>query len=244
MQNYKMTIEYDGTDYFGFQIQPKGKTIQSALERALEKLFRQKIRIISSGRTDRGVHAWGHVVNFKVDSQLKNKNIHAALNTYLPKDIVIKNIVKVPIDFHAQYSVRDKTYEYTIVTSPYRMPLSQRYAYCCDYQFNIPAMRKALKSLQGKHDFRAFASRVPTDKNTIRTIKKATLTMDANRIRIRIQADGFLYNMVRNIVGTVCCVGQGKITVREFVKILHSKDRTKAAAPAPAEGLSLLTVRY
>ncbi|MBN1492707.1 MAG: tRNA pseudouridine(38-40) synthase TruA [Candidatus Omnitrophica bacterium] len=244
MQNYKLTIEYDGTNYLGFQVQAKGKTIQGEIEHALERLFREKIRIISSGRTDRGVHARGHVINFKVSTDLKNRNIRAALNTYLPRDIVIKKIEKVASDFHAQYSVKDKTYEYVIVLASIRSPLLQRYAYCCNYDFNVKAMRKALKHVVGKHDFRAFASKIPSDKNTERTIKKATLNFNGARLAIRLTADGFLYNMVRNIMGTLCLVGQGKLTSDDFRNILRSKDRTKAAPPAPPEGLTLLSVHY
>jgi tRNA pseudouridine38-40 synthase len=244
MQNYKLTIEYDGTEYLGFQIQAKGKTIQAELERALERLFCEKVRVISSGRTDRGVHAKGHVINFKVKTTLKNKNIQAALNTYLPRDIVVKKIEKVPDDFHAQYSVKDKTYEYTVVISPCRLPLRQRFAYCCNYSYDVSAMRKTLRCIIGRHDFRAFASRFPTDKDTVRTIKNARIVQVGEVIVFRLTADGFLYNMVRNIVGTLFLVGQGKITGAHFKTILLSKDRTQAAAPAPAEGLALVAVRY
>jgi len=244
MQNYKLTIEYDGTEYSGFQVQLKERTIQAELERALERLFHEKIRVISSGRTDRGVHAQGHVINFKVATKLKNRNIQAALNAFLPHDIVIKTIEKVPLDFHAQYSVKDKTYKYTIVQSRCRRPLEQRYAYCCNYKYDVAAMRRALHYVVGKHDFRAFASRFPKDKNTVRTIKRAHLFQAGDTIIIEISADGFLYNMVRNIVGTLFLVGQGKMTSTSFKTILLSKDRRRAAAPAPAEGLCLKKVRY
>lgn len=244
MRNYKLIIEYDGTHYVGFQVQPKGVTIQGALEDALEKLFCRKIRIISCGRTDRGVHAKAHVVNFKVDSTIQPPNIVCALNRYLPVDIAVKKIISVPLDFHAQYSTKHKTYEYTIHMTHSRSPLTSRYVYQCAYDLDICAMKKALPYVVGTHDFRAFASQVPASKNTIRTITKARLICRRNQIKIRLTADGFLYNMVRNIVGTLLLVGQGKISYADFRNILSACDRTKAGSPVPPQGLCLISVKY
>ena len=244
MQNYKLTLEYEGLNYNGFQIQKNGNTIQAEIEKALQKLFHQQIRIISCGRTDSGVHALGHVINFKVDTKIKDDNILKALNRYLPLDIVVKKVQKVPLDFHAQYDAKGKVYEYTIINQLIRSPLRDRYAHRINQELDVAAMKKAMKALEGKHDFRSFASKTSLDKNTVRTIYKAQLVVKKNQMILRFEGNGFLYNMVRNMVGTVLDVGMKKTTVTDFKKILQAKDRTQAGPIVPAKGLLLKKVSY
>ena len=243
-QNFKLTIEYDGTNYLGFQVQAKGVTIQSAVEEACEKLFCQKLRIVSCGRTDSGVHAEEHVVNVVVDTKLKIKNIRDGLNRYLPRDIAVLSVRKVPLSFHARFAAKKKTYEYRIVNRQVRSPLDERYAYFIPQLLDVVAMRKALAMLIGKHDFRSFASQMPDDKNTVRTMFAATITKRNGRISIRLTADGFLYNMVRAIVGTVCLVGKGSMTLDEFRAIVDARSRMHRGPTIPSQGLRLLSVRY
>lgn len=244
MQNYKLILEYDGTNYCGFQVQAHEKTIQAELEAALEKLFQKKIRIISCGRTDSGVHALCHVVNFKVATMLKNRNIQDGLNRYLPRDIAVLSVAKAPETFHARYGAKKKTYAYRILTRPVRSPLRQRYAVHTIYPLNVARMRKALKLLEGRHDFRSFASKMPKEKNTVRTMHRAAIRATGDELVISLTANGFLYNMVRNIVGTVCLVGRGKMTIEEFVQAFRKKNRIVAGPTAPAHGLCLMKVRY
>ena len=246
MRNLKLFISYDGTNYCGWQRQKKRGTIQGRIEEALERLLQEKVKLTGSGRTDSGVHAFSQVANFKTKSNLSLREIKRGLNGLLPKDIRIKNIISAPEKFNSRYNVLSKTYQYII--SHQESPFLQDYAYFCPTQLNLPAMRKAAKALLGKHDFKAFQAAGSRIKDSVRSIKKLSIrkkkTTLANLILIEIEADGFLYKMARNIIGTLLEVGKGKKVPQDIKKILDKKNRKFAGLTAPAKGLYLKEVKY
>lgn len=247
MPNFKLTIEYDGADFNGWQIQKKGeRTVQGEIKKACEHIFKQKVNVIASGRTDSGVHARGQVIHFKVDTRMKALEVHKALNSRLPLDIAILNVKEVPDDFHAQYSVKEKTYRYTILSANQRSVFLRERAYFYSYPLNIMHMRKAANVLIGRHDFKSFQAHDPlrADQDTVRTIKRLTIKKQGDFVYIDVTANGFLYKMVRNIVGVLLAVGSGQVALAEVGKILKSKDRSKAHNTAPAHGLCLMKVVY
>lgn len=252
MRNIKLTLEYDGTGYFGFQKQPSKVTIQSSLEKALSKLFNQKMKIAAaSGRTDRGVHALGQVVNFQTESKLKTSQILKGLNSYLPKDIVVKRVVNEKKNFHARYSAKRKTYEYSVWNHPVRSALYLNRVCHFPYELDFTKVKRALKILEGKHDFKSFANRDPSreaklekGKGTVRRIEEFKLIKKGSLLRFQVSADGFLYNMVRILVGTVLEFGMGRISERELRGLLRAPNRAKAGRTMPSEGLTLISVSY
>lgn len=247
IRNFKLTLEYDGADFSGWQIQKKGeRTVQGELEKAAASIFKHPVKGIASGRTDSGVHAKGQVVSLKAETQMKCSDILKALNSRLPGDVAIIAVKEVSDDFHAQYSVKEKTYRYTIINSPIRSVFLRERAYFYFRNLNISIMRKAAKDLIGRHDFKAFQAHDPlrADKSSVRTIKKIVITKDKNLIYIDVTADGFLYKMVRNIVGTLLATGSGLIPKDAIPAILKSKDRNQAHNTAPAHGLCLMSVKY
>ena len=246
MRNIRLTISYDGTNYCGWQRQKKRGTIQGTIEEVLERLLQEEVKLIGSGRTDSGVHALSQVANFKTKSNLSLREIRRGLNGLLPKDIRIKNIISAPEKFNSRYDVLSKTYQYII--SHQESPFLQHYACFCPTQLNLPAMRKAAKALLGKHDFKAFQAAGSRIKDSVRSIKKLSIrkkkTTLANLILIEIEADGFLYKMARNIIGTLFEVGKGKKVPQDIKKILDKKNRKFAGPTAPAKGLYLKEVKY
>lgn len=253
MRNIKLTIEYDGTNYQGWQRQKvksqkskvKSKTIQETLESTSEKILQEKIKLIASGRTDAGVHANGQVANFKTKSLLPADTIKKALNSLLPEDIRIKALSEVDKDFHSRFNVKSKIYRYTLWQDSYTPPCSRFYVRLIPYRLNLTAMRKAARGLFGCHDFRAFQTdSTGFSNNTRRTIKNIKLKKDGSMIYIDIEADGFLYNMARSIAGTLIEVGRGYLKPSDVKKILESRDRREAGPVAPARGLCLMEVRY
>ncbi|MCK4245152.1 MAG: tRNA pseudouridine(38-40) synthase TruA [Candidatus Omnitrophica bacterium] len=249
MRNIRLTISYDGTNYSGWQRQ-KGSlekgTIQGTIEEALERLLQEKVKLIGSGRTDSGVHATAQVANFKTKSSLSLREIRRGLNGLLDKDIRIKNIKGVPEKFNSRYAVCSKTYQYII--SHQDSPFLEHYTCFCPTQLDLPAMRKAAKALLGKHDFSSFQAAGSRIKDSVRSIKKLSIRKKkailGNLILIEIEADGFLYKMARNIIGTLLEVGQGKKVPRDIKKILDKKNRKFAGPTAPAKGLYLKEVKY
>lgn len=247
MRNIKLVLEYNGSTFFGFQKQPGRPTIQEALEKALSGFFDRKIKIAAaSGRTDTGVHAEGQVVNFRVSSDLDIRKIQKGLNALLPSSVVVKEIRKVAPGFHARYSVRSKAYEYRIWNHPCRSPLIAERAFHVPYSLNIAKMRQAAKALLGKRDFRSFTSVSAMKKGSscVRTIRRFQIKKQGHFIFIRVEADGFLYHMVRNMVGTLLEIGRGKRRVEDMASILKAKDRRLAGMTAPSEGLTLIRVIY
>ena len=252
MRNVKLTISYDGTNYCGWQKQKgefrgvKKRTIQGTIEETLGKLLQEEIKLIGSGRTDSGVHAFGQIANFKTKSNLSSKEMGRGLNALLPQDIRIKRVITVPERFNSRYDVLSKTYHYVI--SQQNSPFLHNYSYFCPCKLELSAMRKASKFLIGKHNFSSFQAAGSKIKNSVRSVKKLSIrkkkTTCSDLIRIKIQASGFLYKMVRNIVGTLLEVGKGKIASQDVKKILDKKDRKFAGPTAPAKGLYLKKVRY
>jgi len=247
MQNYKLTLEYDGTHFSGWQIQGKAvRTVQGEIQKACTKIFGKKLTVIGSGRTDAGVHAKAQVANINVQTKLSEESLRAALNAHLPDDIAVHKIEKVSKDFHAQFSARSKTYRYTVYNGRARSALWRQFSAHYPYKVNLSRMKKEAKGLVGKHDFRSFqasdAARKEAD--TVRVLKRLAIRKTLDFITIDIEADGFLYKMVRNIVGTLLYCGSGKLDEGSMKKILLEKDRNAAGKTAPACGLCLLEVKY
>ncbi|MDD4980890.1 MAG: tRNA pseudouridine(38-40) synthase TruA [Candidatus Omnitrophica bacterium] len=258
MRNIKLTIEYAGTKYAGWQVQGRRhRTIQGTLEKALQKILREKIHLIGSGRTDAGVHAFGQVANFKTDSGVPVWKIQKALNANLPGDIVITSVEDVNFDFHSRFDAKSKVYRYTVLNRAYPPAILKDKVYFYPYPLDVELMRKETKSLLGRHDFKSFCASSSSVKDTIRTIKNITIKKSAyslqltvyslkkpSLITIEIEADGFLYNMVRNITGTLLEIGRGKLPAGSLKRILLAKNRRLAGPTAPAQGLCLLEVKY
>lgn len=244
MQNIKLTIEYDGTRFAGWQLQSNANnTIQEVIEKALGKILKERVRLTPAGRTDAGVHAKGQVANFKTKSKLTPEVIQRALNGQLPKDVVIKKAESAPLNFHARYRATSKSYRYTILNNKIRSPINRHYAAFIPYQLDVKPMQEAARSLVGRHDFRSFQTKVD-NKSAVRTIKTLMIKKNKGLIYIDVEGDGFLYNMVRNIVGTLVEVGRGKLNPKDISEILRKKARSSAGPCAPAEGLCLMKVRY
>jgi tRNA pseudouridine38-40 synthase len=244
MRNIKLTIEYEGTAYLGWQRQPQGMTIQQALEESLERIIGEMPEVIGASRTDAGVHARGQVANFKTDSELPAERIQSALNALLPLDIVIVAAEEVPEDFHARFSARSKLYHYTIWNRRVRPVLDRRFCWHVRWPLELAPLREASACLIGEHDFAAFRSANAQSETTVRTIERADWEQDFTRLTFAIEANGFLYNMVRALVGTLLEVGRRKMTPEEFRRVLESGERAQAGRTAPARGLCLMRVRY
>ena len=251
MPNILLEIEYDGTNYSGWQAQGhkvtrsqghKLKTIQETIENTLQKILQEKIKLIASGRTDAGVHAKGQVANFKTKSRLPLSKIKLALNSLLPRDILIKSIKQIPADFHSRYSAKLKLYRYTILNRDYSDVFLYRYVWYYPYKLNINLMKNQAKALLGRHNFKSFQASDRPKRNSIRTIKRLSIKKEKDFIYFDIESDGFLYKMVRNIVGTLVEIGSGKPT--ELVNVLGKLDRKDAGPTAPACGLCLIKVKY
>ena len=247
MRNIKLVLEYNGSMFFGFQKQPGRPTIQEVLEKALSGFFARKMKIAAaSGRTDTGVHAEGQVVNFKISSDHELKRIQKGLNALLPPPVVIKEIEEVPPDFHARYGVRSKAYEYRIWNHPCRSPLIAGRAFHVPIPLCVTKMRQAARAFLGKHDFKSFTSVSAMKKGNscVRTIKRFQIKKQGYLIRMRVEANGFLYHMIRNMAGTLLEVGRGKRMAEDIAVILKAKDRRLAGMTAPSEGLTLIRVTY
>ena len=245
MRNIKLTIQYDGTCYSGWQFQKNAKSIQEVIQGDIKKITGEKVNLTGSGRTDAGVHAMAQVANFKTRSKIPLERIRMALNSILPKDIVIYHIEPSDPKFDAQRSAKKKLYRYTIMNSDFLDPFLRRYAAKVFYEIDIGRMRRAAKTLVGRHDFKSFqATDGDREKNTVRTVKKIKIEKDGDLIYIDIEANGFLYNMARNIAGTLVEVGRGKFSVASVKDILRKKDRRHCGPTMPAKGLSLVMVSY
>ncbi|MCD4781005.1 MAG: tRNA pseudouridine(38-40) synthase TruA [Candidatus Omnitrophica bacterium] len=248
MRNIKITIEYDGTDFQGWQIQKKKeRTIQDEIKKSLHKIFGKALNVCGSGRTDSGVHALAQVAHFKVHSPMPIEIIRRALNGNLPPDIAITRVEEVPLDFHAQYSPKSKIYRYTIHNGSVRSALWRRYSLCVSTKLNVASMRREAQYLVGEHDFKSFQASDPVRRNkgsSIRAIHQIKIKKSGDFIFIDIEANGFLYKMVRNIVGCLIAVGQGRLSQGGLKVILEQKDRRCALETARAHGLCLFEVKY
>lgn len=244
MRNIKLTLEYDGTNYFGWQKQPKEVTVQGAVEEALTKLTKEEISITGCSRTDSKVHAKGYICNFKTNSRIPAESFREALNFHLPEDIAVIASEEVDEAFHSRYDCIGKMYSYTIVNTRSRMPMCRNFAYHVKYELNIDRMKEAAEFFIGTHDFEAFRNLGSSVKTTVRTITELNVVQEKEYIKIYIAADGFLYNMVRIIVGTLIDVGMGKKEPADIISILESKERKKAGKTCPPQGLCLFEVYY
>ncbi|KNF08052.1 tRNA pseudouridine synthase A [Gottschalkia purinilytica] len=244
MRNIKLIVEYDGTSYCGWQKQPNQPTIQETIENAIYKITKEDITLIGSGRTDSGVHALGQVANFYTNTSIPDIKIKDALNSVLPQDISIRESIEVLEDFHSRYSAVGKQYKYVIYNNKTRSPILRNYSYHVSYKLNIDNMERGLKYFIGTHDFCSFMSSGSSIEDTVRSIQEAYLNRQEEIIEIYIKGTGFLYNMVRIIVGTLVDIGTGKIHYSEVPKIIESKDRGKAGHTSPAKGLYLREVFY
>jgi tRNA pseudouridine38-40 synthase len=244
VKNFRLTIEYDGTGYHGWQRQPNDPSIQAEIERALKIMTRQKVILTGSGRTDAGVHAQGQVANFKCRTRLLPEDFRQGLNSLLPDAIVILDCTTVPPDFHARFDAKGKQYRYTIRNHPLPAAIGRQYAWWIRKPLDKAAMRRALADLLGRHDFKAFEGAGSPRPHTIRQVYRADLTDQPPHLLFDIEADGFLRFMVRNLVGTLVAVGLGKIPAERCKGILRSGDRSQAGATAPPHGLCLMRVCY
>lgn len=242
-QRVMAIIEYDGTDYLGFQWQPEGRTIQGELERVLAELTGQETRVVGAGRTDAGVHAAGQVISFVPRWRHPLPDLQRAMNALLPADIAVHQIAWVADDFHPRFSAVSRAYRYTILNQPIRSPLAQRFAYHYPRPLDAEAMDRAAQCLVGSHDFVSFGH-PPQGENTVRQVYQAGCTRQDQFIHFDIVANAFLYRMVRNIVGTLLRVGIGELSAEEFEEILRARDGRRAGPPVPAHGLCLVRVNY
>jgi tRNA pseudouridine38-40 synthase len=245
MRNIKLLIEYDGTNYQGWQIQPKGPTLQGILEEKLGLLTGEAIQLFGSGRTDSGVHALGQVAHFKTKSPIDIRSMQRALNSLLPPDMVIQKIEEVDEGFHARRHSKSKVYEYRILNRNLRSAFQRGFVWHIPQKIKFKEMEKATRWLIGEHDFSSFRSTGSPTQTTVRRVIRAEWKKGRKGlIRFEIEANGFLKQMVRSIVGTLVEVGKGKIKGEDLQEILDSKDRKKAGPTAPAHGLFLKEVKY
>lgn len=244
MRNIKLTIEYDGKEFNGWQKQPKKLNIQGEIEQVIERITGEPVELTASGRTDAGVHAFGQVANFKTNSKIPIEKIPIALNTYLKRSIRIKNAEEVSETFHSRFNCKEKTYRYIINNSEYGTAIYRNQEYCFSQKLDIKAMQKAVKYFEGEHDFKGFKASGTSSKSSVRTIYKAEVIKNEDRIYIELTGNGFLYNMVRIISGTLLEVGIGKIKPEDIPEIIESKDRQRAGKTLPPCGLYLMEVKY
>ncbi|MBI5064006.1 MAG: tRNA pseudouridine(38-40) synthase TruA [Desulfatitalea sp.] len=244
-RNFKLIIEYDGTDWHGWQRQPNGRTIQEEIESALATMSRQAVTLIGSGRTDAGVHALGQVANFTCETAIAPLAFQKGLNSLLPPDIVIRECSEVPLAFHARYDVRAKIYRYTIRNSPLPAAIGRHYAWWIRAPLDVAAMVAAAGHLVGEKDFKAFEGTGSPRAHSVRHVTRTEVRRaDEAHIHFEIEANGFLRYMVRNLTGTLVAVGMGHLPPDDILSVLNSRDRRLAAPTAPAQGLCLVRVIY
>ena len=244
MRNIKLTIEYDGKDFKGWQKQPNKLNIQGEIERAIYNITKEEVDLIGSGRTDAGVHALGQVANFKTNSNIPIEKLALAINSQLKNSIIIKKAEEVDERFHSRYNAKHKTYRYIINNSPCGTAIYRNLEYCFPIKLDVAKMQEAAKYFEGEHDFKAFKSSGTSAKNSVRTIYNASVKQEGEKIIIELTGNGFLYNMVRIISGTLLDVGLQKIKPEEIKNIIEEKDRQKAGKTLPAHGLYLVEVKY
>jgi len=244
MRNIKLIISYDGTRYSGWQVQKNAVTVQQVLESALKRITGRRVKIRAAGRTDSGVHARHQVANFKTRSRLAPARIINALNSILPKDILINSIEEASCKFNSQNDAKLKHYRYTVTTSRFVDPFIRHFVARFSYPLNINSMKRSAARLVGRHDFKAFQASGSKEKNTVRTIKRINIEKRGSMVYIDIWADAFLYNMVRTIAGTLLEIGRNKLPEDRIGEILNKKKRALAGPTAPAKGLCLMKVEY
>lgn len=244
MKRIKLTVAYDGTDYCGWQIQKNGVTVEEVLNRALSRLTGEKITVIGASRTDAGVHARGNVAVFDTDTRIPAERIAYAVNALLPEDVVVVRAEEVPAGWHPRKCVSVKTYEYRILNREFPDPVRRRDTYFVSFPLDLDRMRQAAGYLKGTHDFKSFCSAQTSVEDTVRTIYSLDVEKAGDLFTVRVRGNGFLYNMVRIIAGTLAGVGRGYFEPEEVERMLEEKDRTKAGVTAPPQGLTLVGIEY
>lgn len=246
MHKLKCTVSYDGTNFSGSQIQPNKRTIQFEIEKAIKKIHKGKqIRIYASGRTDTGVHAVGQVFHFETDLVISGNNWKKALNAILPDDIYVKKVENVSRNFHAQFDAIEKEYRYFVLNSKEADVFKRNYTYFYPFALDMDKIKQACKLFEGTHDFTSFCSARSTVKGTkVRTLYEVSCEKQGDEIVFILRGNGFLYNMVRIIVGVLLDVGSGKLSMNEIEEMFRKKDRSAAGKTAPPTGLFLWTVKY
>lgn len=245
MRNIMLIIEYDGKNYSGWQEQPNKDSVQGTIQEAIKSITGEEVELIGSGRTDAGVHALGQVANFHTNTNIPIDKIAYAINSKIPNNIVINNAIEVSERFHSRYNSKLKTYRYIINNNEFPSALNRYREFHIPNKLDIINMKKALKYFEGSHDFKGFKSSGGNmKKTTVRTITEATLKKDDGRIIIELTGDGFLYNMVRIICGTIVDVGLGRINADEIPNIIETKNRKMAGKTLPPHGLYLVKVEY
>ncbi|MBP2243318.1 tRNA pseudouridine38-40 synthase [Cytobacillus eiseniae] len=245
MQRYKCIVSYDGTQFAGYQVQPNKRTVQGEIEKSLAKLHKgQEVKISASGRTDAGVHARGQVFHFDSSLDIPLGKWEVALNSMLPDDVAIICVEKAERDFHARFDAQGKEYRYFISQTHIRDPFKRHFAYKYSYPINIQAINEAIPFLLGEHDFTSFCSAKSEVENKVRELSEIELLLEEEALTFRFVGNGFLYNMVRILVGTLLDVGSGEISPSDIPSILEKKDRIFAGKTAPAHGLYLWEVHY
>jgi len=246
-KNICLEIEYLGTNYFGFQLQDKpGKreiTVQEVLEKAIKKLFKEKIRIAYASRTDRGVHAKGQVVNFKVDTVIPLRNIKDALNTFLPEDVRVKKVKIAPCDFHSRFKAKSKIYRYTILNKTEPTVFLSNFSWHIAKPLDISKMARISRKIKGLKDFSIFAKKANTYETCVRHLKNVSIKRSKGFVNIDLEASGFLRNMARNITAFLVKVGCGALSQKKAIEVLNKKT-PYSNKPAPAQGLYLIKVKY
>jgi len=244
VRNIKITVQYDGSRYSGWQIQPGKKTIQGELTEAVSNLVGVRTQVHGASRTDAGVSALGQVGLFEIESPIPTENFPKAINGRLPRDIVVTSAEEVPIGFDLISGPKSKLYRYTIYTGKHRPVMRLNQCWHIPNKLDVDAMDKAAQLLVGKKDFKSFASAADRRKDSVRTIFHCNVTSDDKWIYTDVEGDGFLYNMVRNIVGTLVDIGRGRWKPEKIDEILEAKDRTAAGQLAPPQGLCLMWIKY
>ena len=244
MRRIKLVVSYDGTAYCGWQLQPNGVTIEEVLNKALSSLLKEDIQVIGASRTDSGVHSLGNIAVFDTNTRMPADKIAFALNQRLPEDIVVQGSCEVEDGWHPRYQNSRKTYEYRILNRTFRMPTRRLDTYFYHYPLDVEKMKKAASYLEGEHDFKSFCAIGAQVKTTVRTIYACDVEKEGDIITIRVTGNGFLYNMVRIIAGTLISVGMGQIPPDQIEDILNARDRAAAGPTAPARGLTLIGMEY
>jgi tRNA pseudouridine38-40 synthase len=244
MKRVKLTVAYDGTNYCGWQVQPNGVTIEEKLNTALRDLFHEEIKVTGASRTDAGVHSLGNVCVFDTETRMPADKICYALNQRLPDDIVVIDSCEVAADFHPRFAKSRKTYEYRILNRRFPDPTRRLDTHFYHYPLDAAAMQQAAAYLEGEHDFKSFASVHMQSETSVRTIYSCTVQREKDILTIRVTGNGFLYNMVRIIAGTLIKVGAGDIRPEQMRDILAACDRAAAGPTAPARGLTMIGLEY
>lgn len=245
MRNIKLTLEYDGTDFVGWQVQPNGRSVQEVVERALEKLLKEPTRVVGAGRTDAGVHAAGQVCTLRTDRPVPLRAFVLGMNALLPPDVAVLDAEEMPPDFHARHSASGKRYVYRISNRPVRSPLLRRTHWEIHRPLDVAAMREAAAAFLGEHDFSAFRAADCPAKTTRRVLRRFDVEGErGGTIVLTVEATAFLKQMVRNMVGTLVEVGLGKRPPASIAALLAEGDRTKAGPTAPPQGLTMDRVFY